>query len=79
MLCLCNGSAKMVLSEEETSRLYRARRTVLQLLKDRGYAMDDSEVEMKIPRFKEKYGENMKREELDFVAAKPDGTAKVLL
>lgn len=69
----------MVLSEDDIYKVYRARRTVLQLLKDRGYTVDDSEIEMTRVQFKGKYGENMKREELKFEATKPDGSDKVLL
>lgn len=54
----------MTLSEEETNRLFRIRRIVLEMLKDRGYFVADKEIEMTMTEFKSKYGENMKREDL---------------
>ncbi|KAG6432664.1 hypothetical protein SASPL_104246 [Salvia splendens] len=54
----------MVLSEEEITRLFRIRKTVMQMLKDRGYMVGDFEIEMTKYQFIEKYGEYMKREDL---------------
>lgn len=54
----------MVLSEEEITRLFRIRKTVLQMLKDRGYVVGDFEIEMTRYQFVQKHGENMKREDL---------------
>lgn len=54
----------MVLAEEEITRLFRIRKTVMQMLKDRGYMVGDFEIEMTRYQFIEKYGENMKREDL---------------
>ncbi|BBG97260.1 Eukaryotic rpb5 RNA polymerase subunit family protein [Prunus dulcis] len=55
---------KMVLPEEEITRLYRVRRTVMQMLRDRKYLVGDFEINMTREQFKAKYGENMKREDL---------------
>lgn len=52
------------LSEEEITRLHRIQRTVLQMLRDRGYLVTDGELNMTRFQFIEKYGENMKREDL---------------
>ncbi|KAG2720087.1 hypothetical protein I3760_02G019400 [Carya illinoinensis] len=54
----------MTLSEEEITRLFRIRRTVMQMLKDRGYFVGDFEIDMTKEQFKNKYGESMKREDL---------------
>ena len=54
----------MVLSEEEITRLFRIRKTVMQMLKDRNYLVGDFEVNMTKEQFRNKYGENMKREDL---------------
>ncbi|KAF3441394.1 hypothetical protein FNV43_RR15308 [Rhamnella rubrinervis] len=60
----------MVLSEEEITRLYRIRRTVMQMLKDRDYLVGDHEANLTREQFKNKYGENMKREDLTINKAK---------
>lgn len=53
------------LSEEEITRLHRIRRTVLQMLRDRGYLITDSELNETRFQFVQKFGgENMKREDL---------------
>lgn len=54
----------MVLTEEEITRLYRVRKTVMQMLKDRDYVIVDHDLNMTLSQFKNKYGENMKREDL---------------
>ncbi|XP_059443465.1 DNA-directed RNA polymerases II and IV subunit 5A-like [Corylus avellana] len=60
----------MTLSDEEINRLFRIRRTVMQMLKDRGYFVGDFEIDMTKEQFKDKYGENMKREDLVINKAK---------
>lgn len=54
----------MVLSEDEITRLFRIRRTVMQMLKDRNYLVGDFEINMTKEQFRNKYGESMKREDL---------------
>lgn len=54
----------MALSDDEIKRLYRIRKTVMQMLKDRGYFVGDFEVNMSKQQFISKFGENMKREDL---------------
>lgn len=54
----------MVMSEEEITRLFIIRKTVMQMLKDRSYMVGDFEIEMTKYQFLQKYGENMKREDL---------------
>ncbi|XP_043722129.1 DNA-directed RNA polymerases II and IV subunit 5A-like [Telopea speciosissima] len=50
--------------------LFRVRRTVMELLKDRGYVVPDSDIEMTKEQFLRKYGEIIKREDLDFSRSK---------
>lgn len=54
----------MVLSDEEITRLFRIRKTVMQMLRDRGYIVSDFEIDMSKHQFLSKYGENTKREDL---------------
>lgn len=54
----------MVLSEEEITRLLRIRKTVMQMLRDRNYLVGDFEINLTKEQFRNKYGENMKREDL---------------
>lgn len=54
----------MTLSDEEIKRLFRIRKTVMQMLRDRGYLVVDFEINMSKEQFISKYGENMKREDL---------------
>ncbi|CAH1417191.1 unnamed protein product [Lactuca virosa] len=54
----------MTLSEEEMKRLCRIRRTVMQMLRDRGYLVGEFEINIGLNEFFRKFGENMKREDL---------------
>ncbi|KAL5556382.1 hypothetical protein UlMin_038618 [Ulmus minor] len=54
----------MVLFEEEITRLHRIRKTVMQMLKDRNYLVGDFEINVTKEQFRNKYGDNMKREDL---------------
>ncbi|WCJ42515.1 DNA-directed RNA polymerases I II and III subunit RPABC1 [Euphorbia peplus] len=54
----------MTLSDEEIKRLFRIRKTVMQMLKDRGYLVGEFEINMSKEQFISKYGDNMKREDL---------------
>ncbi|GAB4834535.1 DNA-directed RNA polymerases II and IV subunit 5A [Ancistrocladus abbreviatus] len=50
--------------EEEVTRLHRIRKTLMQMLNDRGYIVADFEINMTKEQFIHKYGENVKREDL---------------
>lgn len=54
----------MVLSEEEITRLFRVRKTVLQMLRDRGFLVGDFELAMSREQFKNQFGETMKKEDI---------------
>ncbi|KAJ4908220.1 DNA-directed RNA polymerases II and IV subunit 5A [Raphanus sativus] len=60
----------MSLSEEEIRMLFRVNKTLSQMLKDRGYIVTDSELEMTQEQFIEKYGVNMERKDLDTIKTK---------
>ena len=62
----------MVFSEDEITKLYRIRKTVLEMLRDRNYLVGDFEINMSKEEFKEKYGESLKREDLVINKAKKD-------
>ncbi|XP_027344088.1 DNA-directed RNA polymerases II and IV subunit 5A-like [Abrus precatorius] len=66
----------MVLAEEEIWKLYRIRKTLMQMLRDRGYLVGDFEINMSRHEFKNKYGENMKREDLVINKAKKDNSSE---
>ncbi|KAF2547940.1 hypothetical protein F2Q70_00022622 [Brassica cretica] len=60
----------MGLTEEEIKRIYRIQKTLMQMLKDRGYFIADSEITMTLSQFVRKHGDNMKREDLVTLRAK---------
>ncbi|KAI3965751.1 hypothetical protein MKX01_026967 [Papaver californicum] len=52
-------------TDEDVTRLYRVRRTVMQMLNDRGYLVGDFELKETRAQFLSKFGDNIKREDLD--------------
>jgi len=54
---------------EEAAKLFRIRKTIAEMLFDRGYNVTKEELEMTIDQFKDTYGE-MSRENLTMLAAK---------
>ncbi|XP_077241675.1 DNA-directed RNA polymerase V subunit 5A-like isoform X2 [Tasmannia lanceolata] len=48
----------------ESHRYFRARRTVFEMLRDRGYDVRDSEFDLTLPQFRLNYGENPDLERL---------------
>ncbi|CAM6124354.1 unnamed protein product [Calypogeia fissa] len=56
--------------EPNDMRLYLIRRTVLQMLRDRGYQVGDMEIAMSREDFRQKFGSNIKRTELETVRPK---------
>ncbi|PRQ57224.1 putative RNA polymerase, Rpb5 [Rosa chinensis] len=57
-------SHRMDLTEGEITRLYRVRKTLMQMVKDWDYIIVDHDLNMTMSQFKNKYGENMKRDDL---------------
>jgi DNA-directed RNA polymerase I, II, and III subunit RPABC1 len=54
----------MVSTDEEVTKLYKIRRTILQMLRDRNYIVSDKELSMSRKDFVTEFGENFKREQL---------------
>ncbi|KAL9234603.1 hypothetical protein vseg_009457 [Gypsophila vaccaria] len=50
--------------DEEIVRLYRVRKTIMQMLNDRGYSVTDDEINMTRHQFDELYGVNRNKENL---------------
>ncbi|KAK2645629.1 hypothetical protein Ddye_020824 [Dipteronia dyeriana] len=65
----------MVLSDEELKRLFRIRKTVMEMLRDRGYFVGEFEINMTKEQFLSKYGENTKREDLVINKAMRDNSS----
>ncbi|RHN47672.1 putative DNA-directed RNA polymerase [Medicago truncatula] len=55
----------MVFSEEDITKLYRIQKTLLQMLSDRNYLVEETELTMSREDFIFKYGKHMKREQLE--------------
>ncbi|KAM7275129.1 hypothetical protein ACFE04_016995 [Oxalis oulophora] len=62
----------MGLSDEEIRKLCRVRKTLMQMLRDRGFLVQDSELNFTKEQFIEKFGENMKREDQIINKSKPN-------
>ncbi|XP_019096814.1 PREDICTED: DNA-directed RNA polymerases II and IV subunit 5A-like [Camelina sativa] len=60
----------MALTDEEIKKLYLVQRTLMQMLKDRGYSIEDSEITMTLGEFIEKYGDDFERKALNTLKAK---------
>ncbi|KAK8943581.1 hypothetical protein KSP40_PGU009842 [Platanthera guangdongensis] len=60
------------MSDEENSKLFRIWKTTLEMLKDRGFLVLESELNMHMTEFLVKFGENFKREDLDMSKTKED-------
>eukprot|EP01018_Ginkgo_biloba_P011100 Gb_14139 [translate_table: standard] len=54
----------MSVLDEQSNRLFRIRRTVLQMLSDRGYLVGDFEINMSKEQFLDKFGEDPKKDDL---------------
>ncbi|XP_057798315.1 DNA-directed RNA polymerases II and IV subunit 5A-like [Salvia miltiorrhiza] len=65
----------MVMSEEEITRLFRTMKTLLHMLRDRGYVVTDDEIGMTKAEFIDKYGHNMKREDLMLIKVMRNNSA----
>ncbi|KAL4198463.1 hypothetical protein AMTRI_Chr03g46010 [Amborella trichopoda] len=50
--------------DDQTSKLFRIRRTLMQMLRDRGYLVGDFEINMTKAQFIEKFGDEVKKDDL---------------
>lgn len=55
--------------DEQSTRLYRIRKTVMEMLRDRDYVVAEFELSFTKEQFREKYGDEPKRD--DLVIQKP--------
>ena len=51
-------------SDGDNKRLFRARRTALQMLADRGYKVKDDEIKLSLYELVERYGDPVRRDEI---------------
>jgi len=58
--------------DETTNRLFRVRRTCLQMLHDRNYNIGESELAMTKEDFRDKFGDEPKRDDLQILKQKRD-------
>merc|ERR1712093_541831 len=63
-------------ADEDTSKLFRIRKTMLKMLKDRGYLVKKENEDMTLDQFKEKFGENPSRESLTMLQQMRDDPSK---
>ncbi|GAB2224669.1 hypothetical protein Droror1_Dr00005435, partial [Drosera rotundifolia] len=60
----------IAMADDEISRMHKVRRTLMEMLNDRGYDVAEFEINMTKQQFIQKYGENMKREDLVILKAR---------
>ncbi|XP_047318756.1 DNA-directed RNA polymerase V subunit 5A-like [Impatiens glandulifera] len=63
----------------ESQRYYLARRTALEMLKDRGYAVADSEITLSIKEFREIYGQSPETDRLKISTSLKSDPSKTVL
>ncbi|MCI12691.1 DNA-directed RNA polymerases I II and III subunit RPABC1, partial [Trifolium medium] len=66
----------MVFGEEDVAKLYKIRRTILQMLADRNYIVSDTELSMSKQDFKSEFGEHFRREQLEIQKTHKDNPSE---
>jgi DNA-directed RNA polymerase I, II, and III subunit RPABC1 len=54
-------------AEQETTRLWRVRKTIFEMMHDRNYMVSQAELDMSLQQFKDTFGETINREELTII------------
>ncbi|KNA07533.1 hypothetical protein SOVF_170940 [Spinacia oleracea] len=69
----------MAPSDEGITKLHKVRKTVMQMLNDRGYLVTDDEINMTKQQFIEHYGDNMSRDDLFLFKNKRNDTSDQIM
>ncbi|GAQ85816.1 DNA-directed RNA polymerase II subunit 5 [Klebsormidium nitens] len=67
------------MDDEVVTKLYRVRKTVLQMLNDRGYLVLDEELSQTKDDFREKFGDDPKKDDLTMSKKKSDSGEQILV
>ncbi|KAD6794695.1 hypothetical protein E3N88_05591 [Mikania micrantha] len=67
------------LSDEEITKVHRVRKTCFEMLRDRGYEVEDSEMQMTRKEFIDKFNGTVRREDLTFLKSKPDNSDQIFV
>lgn len=67
------------MADQEARRLFRIRRTLMQMLNDRGYLVADIELNPTMQDFTNRFGENVKRDDLVINKNKRDDSNEQVL
>ena len=65
--------------DEQSARLFRIRRTVMQMLRDRDYLVADFEISMSKDEFRDKFGDEPKRDDLVISKSKRANSSEQVL
>lgn len=57
---------------DNLTRLWRVRRTCLQMLNDRGYLVSEDEINTTKDQFRDRFGENPRKDDLTILVPKQD-------
>ncbi|XP_021760210.1 DNA-directed RNA polymerases II and IV subunit 5A-like [Chenopodium quinoa] len=66
-------------SDDEITKLLKVRKTVMQMLNDRGYLVTDDEINMTKQQFIEYYGDNKSRDNLFMIKNKQNDTSDQIM
>ncbi|GAU42946.1 hypothetical protein TSUD_142830 [Trifolium subterraneum] len=66
----------MVFTDEDVTKLYKIRRTILEMLADRNYDVSETELSMSKTDFKSEFGEHFRREQLEIQKTHKDNPSE---